>query len=133
MKYKYTVIQSDRIGENEYDDDYDNWRYGVDNWGGQCNVGAQSPIDVVMQQILVTSKQLQILTGYKVDPDVFAVKGVNDYYLIGQFGYALFQNNFDSTNNYYCAWRIELKYQSEHYIDGKQYGLEVLVYHKQAN
>jgi len=40
MKYKYTVIQSDRIGENEYDDDYDNWRYGVDNWGGQCNVGA---------------------------------------------------------------------------------------------
>ena len=60
-----------------------------------------------------------MLTGYKADPDTFAVRGPADYFLIGKFGFALFQNNFESIDNFYCAWRIEFKYNSEHYIDGK--------------
>ena len=36
MKYKYTIIQNDRLDDNEYDDDWDGWKYPGIDWGGSC-------------------------------------------------------------------------------------------------
>jgi len=58
------------------------------------------------------------MTHYHGDQDTIAVRGTNDYFLIGDFGYVIYQNEIEMENKYYCAWRIEFKYTSEHQIDG---------------
>lgn len=43
-----------------------------------------------------TTNQMQIKTNYKGDSDTMAVRGPQDYFLVGDFGSVLFQNQLDS-------------------------------------
>jgi|SaaInl47_10m_RNA_FD_contig_21_4284220_length_776_multi_8_in_0_out_0_1 hypothetical protein len=57
------------------------------------------------------------MTKYKGDPKTKAIRGTNDYFLIGNFGYVLYQNGISSRSKgsaYYCAWRMEFKFGGEH-------------------
>jgi len=103
-------------------------------WGGMCKEsGSQSPIDIISSEVAATTNQMQIKTNYKGDSDTMAVRGPQDYFLVGDFGSVLFQNQLESHQAYYCAWRIEFKFNSEHQIDSTDKDMEVLVYHTQSN
>lgn len=129
---KYTVnIQTSQIGQK--DDNFDGWSYEKQGlWKGLCASSAeQSPIDIITDEIVATTNQIQVLTGYKGDENTMAIRGTNDYFLVGKFGYVLYQNALESKQNYYCAWRIEFKFNSEHQINSADKDMEVLVYHKE--
>ena len=72
------------------------------------------------------------MTGYDGDPKTIAVRGNNDYFLVGNFGYVLYQNQFKGINSFFCPWRIEFKYSSEHQFNSEPSMMEILVYHKQS-
>lgn len=71
------------------------------------------------------------MTGYKGDENTIAVRGTNDYFLVGKFGYIVYQNGLEGKQSYYCPWRIEFKFNSEHQINSADKDMEVLVYHKE--
>lgn len=112
-------------------DDFDGWSYERQAmWGGMCKEsGSQSPIDIITSELAATTNQMLIKTNYQGDSQTMAIRGPQDYYLIGQFGSVLFQNQLESHEAYYCAWRIEFKFNSEHQVDSTDKDMEVLVYH----
>jgi hypothetical protein len=40
--------------------------------------------------VVATTNQIQVLTGYKGDENTMAIRGTNDYFLVGKFGYVLY-------------------------------------------
>lgn len=140
FKYKKeTIVVNDNDVDQQETDVFDGWTYlRQDEWGGSCRSGNQSPINIKDEDVLVNTSNMQVITKYKGFAETQAIRGSNDYFLIGNFGYVLYQNGISSRargSAYYCAWRIEFKFGGEHQINGVGGGeeqLEILVYHEKS-
>ena len=68
---------------------------------------------------------------YKGDEEAKFIQGLNENFIVGKFGQLTYTNSIDQEQKTYCAWRIEIKFGSEHNLEGVASEAEVLVYHKE--
>ncbi len=54
---------------------------------------------------------------------------MRERFIVGSLGSVRWQNALESLDRWYCAWRLEFKFESEHRLEGEAYEMEVLVYH----
>lgn len=98
IKFTKALILSDDDTYNTKDG-FEGWNYDRQNqWQGACadSTAIQSPIDIITAQVVTTTSQIRLITHYQGDQDTIAVRGPNDYFLIGDFGFAVYQNGIES-------------------------------------
>ncbi len=90
----------------------------------------QSPIDFKDEDVMYTTKNIQVRFFYTGDEAAQLVRGPNNNYLVGNFGKLKFTDLEDSGEpKMYTAFRIEMHFISEHLIKGSSSDIEVVVYH----
>jgi len=73
---------------------------------------------------------MQVKFEYEGDPLVMLVEGINNNFLLGNFGKMIyFDAESGRQNTEYKAFKIEMHYQSEHQINDNIFDAEILVYH----
>lgn len=110
------------------------WDYEFQNsWNCFCNVGLhQSPISIKEGNSKQISKS-SLSFKYIPVPKVKAIpKNSYEIELFGQFGQLNYQNP-EKQSQIFEAYRISFKFPSEHRINGKEYPLEIVIYHKMKN
>lgn len=81
--------------------------------------------------MVTSTSRIQAHPAYEGDADAQAFLGMNDRYIIGNFGHLLYLNQLQEEGAFMCPWRIEFKYNAEHIINSAvPDALEIMVYHK---
>ena len=107
------------------------WDYAYQSsWDCYCNTGLyQSPIPLIESPEIKISQATLSFKYAKAENPIAIPKNRREIEIHGNFGNLIYQNSGKEPQSF-TSYKISFKFPSEHRINGREYPLEIVIFHK---